>query len=147
MGAEPTGTIALRAENVSAVVSGFALQAYKMKQLCMIDESSSWIETYFRETASELTGGTGHAVRGVPRLAAFPTGEPTWTKVSSYIEKYGMEGVISYEDESTNNIDVIARTLLRIGRAVANAVDVQIESVLNTNTDVNTLAIASGSAW
>lgn len=146
MGAEPTGTIALRAENVSAVVSGFALQAYKMKQLCMVDESSSWIETYYRETAAELTGGTGHAVRGVPRLAAFPTGEVTWTKVSSYIEKYGLEGVISAEDASTNNIPMIARTLLRIGRAVANAVDIQIEAVINSDAG-NSVAVTAGEEW
>ena len=109
--ADTTGQADLRAENVAKIVTGFALQSYKMKQLCMMSPSSSWIESYYRETATELTGGLGSNVKGIPRLANFPYGEVSWTKVSSYIEKYGMEGVISWEDAVTNNVDVIARTL------------------------------------
>ena len=58
-----------------------------------------------------------------------------------------MEGVISWEDEKTDNIPVMARTMERVGRAVARAVDIQIEDTLNTNTSVNTLAITAGNEW
>ena len=139
-------TIALRAEDFDSMVKGFALQAFKMKPLLMESSSSAWIETYYRETATELSGGTEEAVRGVPRLAQFPHGEVQWTKVQSYIEKYGMEGVISWEDAMQSNIDVIARTLLRIGRAVAYAVDTQIYSVLSPSAG-NTYAITAGNEW
>lgn len=128
--ADTTGEQDLRAENFERMVKGFALQEFKMKQLVMEQTSSAWIETYYRETATELTGGLGSAVKGIPRLANFPYGEVSWTKVQAYIEKYGMEGVISWEDATTNNIDMIARTLLRISRAVAYAVDLQIYTVL-----------------
>src|SRR3990167_2114135 len=141
-----SGENSLRAENISKIVTGFALQAYKMKQLCMEDNSSAWQETYYREGASELTGGASAAIRGVPRLAGFPHAEPSYTKVSSFIEKYGVEGTISAEDALTNNIPMIARTLLRIGRAVANAVDIQIEATLNADAG-NALAVASGNEW
>ena len=144
--ADSVGQVLLRAENVSREVTGFALQSYKMKQLCMVSSSSSWTESYYKETSSELTGGTGHAVRGIPRLANFPYGEVTWAKTSSYLEKYGMEAHVSMEDAMTDAIDVIARTLLRIGRAVANAVDVQIEAVINADAG-NSVAIAQGSGW
>jgi len=143
--ADSTGMADLRAENISKIVTGFALQNYKLKQLCMINSSSAWIESYFRETATELTGGAGSAVKGIPRLANFPYGEVSWTKVSSYIQKYGMEGVISYEDAKTNNIDVIARSLLRIGRAVAYAVDTEIEAVMAGAG--NTFALTAGYEW
>lgn len=113
----------LRAENVSRIVKGFALQEYKMKQLCMVENSSAWSETYYAETATELTGGTGSAVEGVPRLANFPYGEVTWTKTTGYNVKHAMEGVLSWEDVKTNNVPMIARTLLRIARAVASSVD------------------------
>jgi len=136
----------LRAENFEKIVKGFALQEFRMKQLCMINSSSAWIETYYRETATELTGGAGNNVRGIPRLAEFPFGDVSWTKVQSYIEKYGMSGIISYEDAMMDNIDVIARTLLRVSRAVAYAVDSQIFSVLNANAG-NSVAIAVGSQW
>ena len=128
--ADSTGQADLRAETVSRIVKGFALQQYKMKQLCMIESSHSWTETYYAETATELTGGTGSAVKGIPRLANFPYGEVTWTKTSGRNIKYGMDGVISWEDAKTNAISVIARTLLRIARAVASAVDSTIAAAI-----------------
>ena len=141
-----TGDLNLRAENVEKVVTGFALQSYVFKNSLMINVSNSNKETYFRETAADLTGGLGSAVRGVPRLANFPYGQVTWSKISSTIEKYGMEGVVSYEDWKTNEIDVIARTLLRIGRAVAKAVDDEIYSQISTNAG-NTVTITAGEEW
>ena len=54
---DSTGEQDLRAEHVSRIVKGFALQEYKMKQLCMIQSSSAWTETYFTETAADLTAG------------------------------------------------------------------------------------------
>tara|TARA_Y100000310_G_C20693411_1_gene823842 strand:- start:220 stop:1083 length:864 start_codon:yes stop_codon:yes gene_type:complete len=144
--ADTTGEQDLRAENFEAMVKGFALQEFRMKQLVTVSSSSAWIETYYRETATELTGGTGQAVKGIPRLANFPYGEVSWTKVQAYIEKYGMEGVISWEDAMMDNIDVLARTLLRISRAVANAVDSEIYTVLEAAAG-NSVAITAGEEW
>lgn len=144
--ADTTGQADLRAEVVERIVKGFALQEFVMKQVCMISTAGGWQESYYRETATELTGGLGSAVKGIPRLANFPYGEPSWTKVSAYIEKYGMEGIVSFEDEKANNIDVIARTLLRIARAVANAVDSQIYAALSTAAG-NTSALTAGYEW
>ena len=144
--ADTTGEQDLRAENFDAMVKGFALQEFRMKQLVSEQTSSSWVETYYRETATELTAGATSAIKGIPRLANFPYGEPSWTKVQSYIEKYGMEGVVSWEDAMTNNIDVIARTLLRISRAVANAVDTQIYTVLLAAAG-STVTVIAGNEW
>ena len=148
--ADSVGMQDIRAENVDKVVKGFALAEYKMKQVCMIISSSSWKETYYQETAAELTGGLGSAVKGIPRLANFPYGEPTWTKTSAYNVKHGMEGVLSWEDVATNAIDVQARTLLRISRAVAKSVDDDIWSVISESqsvSNINSVTIASGSEW
>lgn len=145
-----TGEVALREENVSRVVTGFALQQYRLKQVCSIKKSSAWQESYYTETAADLTGGTGSGVRGVPRLANFPYGQVNWTKASSYLEKYAMEGVVSVEDSLFNNLDVIARTLLRIARAVAKSVDDEIWDVISedqTGTNVNVVTISGGNEW
>jgi len=145
-----TGQADLRAEHISKIVTGFALQEYRMKQVCMIQPSNSWQESYYKEEKTELSGGTGSAVKGIPRLANFPYGEPTWTKQESYLEKYGMEGVISWEDKTTNNIDVVARTLLRISRAVAKAVDDQIWAVISESqsaSTINSVTISAGNEW
>jgi len=144
--ADTTGEADLRAENVERIVKGFALGLYKMKQVVMTQPSTSWKETYYQEGSSELTGGTGSAVKGIPRLANFPYGEPNWTEASRRLEKYGMEGVVSWEDAKTNSIDVISRTLLRIARAVVNAVDAEIYAQLLANKG-NTETITGGYEW
>jgi len=144
--ADTTGEQDLRAENVSRIVKGFALQEYKMKQLCMIQNSKAWTETYYKETAADLVGKDTTAsgtVKGVPRLANFPYGEVSWTETSGRNQKYGMEGVISWEDGKTNAIDVIARTLLRIARAVTKSVDATIAAAILGSAGNTTAANAT----
>lgn len=148
--ADTTGEADLRKENISAMVTGFALQEFKLKQLVMMSNSNSWSESYFQETADDLTAKGTRSVKGIPRLAKFPYAEVSFTKKTAYMEKYGLEGVISWEDERTNNIDVIARTLLRIARGVAKAVDDEIWTTLSENvtpSTINSVAITAGDEW
>lgn len=133
----------LRAEAISKIVTGFALQEYKMKQLCLVQKSNAWTETYYAETATELTAGGEISVKGVPRLANFPYGEVSWTKTQGRNIKHGMEGVISWEDVKTNAIDVVARTLLRIARAVAKSVDGVIAAAILASAGNTTAANAT----
>jgi len=141
--AESVGQQDIRSENVDKAVKGFALEQYKLKQVCLQQNSNSWKETYYKETAAELTAsGTGNTIKEVPRLANFPYLEPTWAETSSRHQKHGGEGVVSWEDAKTNSIDVIARTLLRVARAIAYSVDRAIYAVLTADANVNTLAAA-----
>lgn len=149
--ADTTGEQDLRREYIDGAVKAVALMEYKLKTLCTIDTSNAWTETYFRETNTELTGktsggGAAVTVKGIPRLAAFPYGEVSWTKVQGITEKYGMEGMISYEDIKLNVIPMIERTILRIGRAVAKAVDSQIAAVMLASAG-NTFGITAGNEW
>ncbi len=144
--ADSTGEADLRAENFSKIVKGFALQEYKMKQLCMIESSGADTETYYAETAADLVGKDTTAsgtVKGVPRLANFPYGEVTWTKMSGRNVKHAMEGVLSWEDVKTNNVPMIARTLLRIARAVAKSVDTDIAAAIVASAGNTTAANAT----
>lgn len=147
--ADTTGEQDLRKEYIDGAVKAVALMEYKLKTLCTVDSSSAWTETYYRETNSELTGGgvaSPTTVKGIPRMAPFPYGEVSWTKVSALIEKYGMEGMISYEDAQLNNIPMIQRTILRIGRAVSFAVDSQIAATMLASAG-NTFGITVGNEW
>jgi hypothetical protein len=147
---EFSGQVMLRKEFIDGVVKGFALQEYVMKQLVINDTSSSWKESYFQETSADLTSPATNGIRGIPRLAAFPVGRVTESKQTATQEKYGMEDTISYEDEITNAVDVISRTLLRISRAVVRAVDTQIWNVLTESqspTNINSVTIAAGNEW
>jgi len=140
------GEAELRAAFIDSAIKAVALMEYKLRTLFSISTTNAWKNSYFRETNTEITGGTGSPVRGVPRFSPFPGGQVTETKVDAYIEKYGCEGLVSYEDESTNEVSMLQRTIFRIGRAVANAVDIQIEAVLNTDAG-NSYAIGAGSEW
>lgn len=137
----------IRGENVDRAVKGFALMEYKMKQVCLVQTSDKWKETYYKETKTELYGLSGAAIKGVPRLAAFPYGEETWTETSARHNKFGFSSIISWEDVTTDSIDVLARTLLRIARGITKAVDYEIYRVITSDANVNTLAVASGQEW
>jgi len=152
--ADSTGMADLRAEYVTKAVTIWAQQAYVMKSLCTVQTSNADKETYYRETAAEITEPSGSAVKGIPRESAFPYGEPTWTKLSAYPLKFGMEAKISYEDKRTNDIDMISRTLEKIGRRVAKAVDDEIWETITeavsgvpTATNINGVTIAAGDEW
>lgn len=148
--ADTVGMQDIRGLNIDKAVTGFALQEYVFKQLCLVQPSSSWQERYYEETAADLTGGTGSAVEGVPRLANFPHGEASWTQRNSYMKKYGMETRISMEDATTDDVDVMARSLLRIARAVTKAVDAEIWDVITESrsvSNINSVTIAAGSEW
>jgi len=144
--ADTTGELDIRAQHWEKVVTGFALQSYVLKDLCSIRKSSAWTESYYVETAADLTAGAGMNVSGVPRLANYPYGEVSWTLTSSRLIKHGMEGVVSWEDANTNNVDVIARTLLRIARAVAKSVDASIMTAIDAAT-TNTVTITAAYEW
>lgn len=141
--ADSTGMADIRAEAFDKMVKGFALQEYVLKQVCMVQSSSAWTETYYKETAADLTGQSGNSVLGVPRLAKFPYGEVTWTKTSAVNVKHAMEGVISWEDEAMDNLPVISRTLLRIARAVTKSVDGVIAAGILANAGNTTAANAT----
>lgn len=148
--ADTTGMADLRAENISKIVTGFALKSYKFKELCMVNSSSAWSESYYKETAADLTASGTRNVKGVSRLAKFPHADVSWTKATSYMIKHAIEGTISWEDERTNNIDVIARELLRLGRAVAKSVDENIWDVISESqspSTINSVTIAAGHEW
>ena len=138
--AQSQGQIDLRAENTSRAVKGFALQQYRLKQVVLVKSSSSWKETYFREDATELTAGATRNVKGVPRGAEFPDLNPNWTEFSARHIKHAGKGTIFLEDKLTDSIDVMARTLIRVARAIAKSVDDTIYSDLSGATGIGTAA-------
>jgi len=139
--ADSIGMQDIRGINIDKAVTGFALTSYVFKdRLCMVESSSNWEDRYYKETAADLTAnGTGNTIEGVPRLATFPSMDVTWTLVQSYHKKFGAETTISHEDEISNSVDTISRSLLRIGRAVAKAVDAEIWDVITESQSASTI--------
>ncbi len=136
-------TADLREENIQRAVNGFALQSYKFKQVCLIQSSSSWKETYFEEGSAELTASGTRNIKGVSRGANFPYVEPNWVEKSVRHQKYAAEGLIYWEDAITNSIDVMQRTLLRVARAITKSVDDEIYQQWITASGINTGAASA----
>ena len=137
----------LRSEYIDSAVKAVVKIEEKWKSLCAIDSSSSWTESYFRETNDDSTdGGTGSPIKGVPEYAPFPYFDVTETKVSSVIEKYAGESVISMEATQYATVPMLQRKIYRLSRKIIYQIDSAIESSVSTNAG-NTLAITAGNEW
>lgn len=141
--ADTNGQTDLRGENIESAVKGFALQEYKMKQVFQETSSSAWIETFYQETATELTASGAQSLAGTPRGSQFHTVEPSWTKVQGVHTKFAAEGYVYLEDKLTDAIDVQARTLIRVSRAIASAVDNFLYDTLSAASSIGTAAAVS----
>lgn len=147
---EQVGKTNLRKEVVDEIIKGFATAAYKFKQAVTISPTSAWTNIYYRENPTALSGPTGNAIRGIPRGANFPQAVVNWEKVSSVIEKYGLEDNIFWEDILSDDIAIQARTMFRIAEGVAKAVDDQIWAVLTESqvaTNINGFTVGSTLHW
>jgi hypothetical protein len=133
------GESELRKEYVDGMVKGFAEAQYKFKQAVTISSTNAWLNTFYQETPTVLTAATGNAVKGIPRGAAFPQASVEWTKQESWVNKYGAEDNIFWEDILTDDVDVQARTIFRITEMVVKAVDDEIWSVLANGGSFATL--------
>src|SRR3990167_1189636 len=138
---ESTGAEALRKENVDAVIKGIALGKTVLSQIMTIERSSSWMESYYRESSVDLVG-----VTNIPRLADFPESSPIFEKQSAWMSKAGLQSTVAWEDAISNNIPVIARTQFRIGHNIAQMRDAAIWSAIRSAVN-NSVAITAGLEW
>jgi len=146
---EEVGTSGLRKELVDSVIKQVAVRKYKFKQAVTISTTNAWKNTFFRETTDVLAGATGNATKGIPRGGNFPQAVVTWEEVAAYIEKYGLEDFIHYEDIITNDINVQKRTIYKITEGVVKAVDDEIWDVLTESQSADAIQSVTigATAW
>jgi hypothetical protein len=103
---------------------------------------------WYSETSADLTATSPSVVANISPLSQFPTLEVSWTRNTSYVKKFAAEGFMSMEDIKSADVDILARTLLRLTRAVTKQVDTAIYNVLSENdTPVNINTVATNAAW
>lgn len=140
----------LRKEFIDTAVKAVVKIEEKWKALCAIDTSSAWTESYYRETNDDDTdGGTGSPIKGVPQYAPFPFFDVTETKVSSIVQKYAGESLISLEAQQNATVPMLQRKIYRLGRKIVYQIDAAIEAACATVTTGygNTVAITAGNEW
>jgi len=148
------GGSALRAEVVDKVIKQTAAQTYKFKQACTIATTAAWKDYFYRETSAVLNplvgGSTASASKLLPRGANFPQATPSWEKVMTAQEKYGIEDNIFWEDILTDDIDVQARVMFKLGQKIAKDVDDEIWDTLTesrTPVLINSFLIDEADGW
>lgn len=138
----------IRGLDIDKTVKGFALTEYIFKGDCTISSTSADAIRWYQETAADLTATSPAAVGNISPLSTFPTLEVSWTRQTTYIRKYAAEGFLSMEDIKSADISVLARTLLRLTRAVTKQVDSRIWDVMTENRSPSLInSVTSTAAW
>lgn len=142
----------IRGLDIDKAVKGFSLVEYIFKNDCAVSSMSGDSVRWYQETSADLTATAPSYVANISPLSSFPTLEASWTRNTSYVRKYAAEGFLSMEDMKSADIDVLARTLLRLTRAVVKQVDTRIFNVLTESlspSNIQTFATTAigGDQW
>jgi len=140
----------LRSENIDTAVKAVVKIEEKWKSLCSVDSSSSYTESYFRETNDDDSDGQAFSpIKGTPEYAPFPFFDVTETKHSSIIEKYAGESIISMEAAQYATVPMLQRKIYRLGRKIIYQIDYAIHAAITVVTTGygNTVGITAGNEW
>ena len=146
-----TGTTPIRAEVIDSMIKQTAARAYKFKQAVAVVSTSAWTNTFFREDLTVPAGASGNATKGIPRGANFPQYTLSWEEVSVKIVKHGLEENIPWEDTLSDDINVQARTIIRLTEGVVKSVDDDIWDALTqtqgTGSNIRIQSFSLGSKY
>jgi len=133
----------LRAEDIDAIVKNYALEQFTGLQICTVVKTSSETNTYYQETDVDIaniitTGITDTSFGQRPEGAVFPHVAHTWTETNERVKMHGANHVMSWQVWKLSAIDVKARMLERVARAIALSVDDAIYTELATTSNAGT---------
>jgi hypothetical protein len=143
-------TADIRGLQIDRTVKGFALREYVFKNDLISSTMSDDGLRYYEEDAADLTATAPSAIANVSPLSRPATLEVNWTRKVAYYKKYFVESFISREDIQSAELPVLARTLLRLTRAITKQVDSAIYSTVSAAAQgANTFATTAvgGAQW
>ena len=122
--ADKPGELDLRAEDIDSIVKNYALENLGMLEICSIVKTTAAANLYYEETDSDILKSTTTALTntsfgGVPEGSTFPHVEHSWTLITERVKQHGADHVMSWSVWNLSAIDVKARMLERVGRAIA----------------------------
>jgi len=141
-------TTDIRGLDIDKMIKGFALTEYVFKNMVSVSNTNGDSVRWYQETAADLTLTSPSFLETSP-LSQFEQAEVSWNREIAYPVKYAIEGTISREDIKSADIDVLARTILRLTRAVVKQVDTVIYNVMSESQTPTTIgtAAATGTGW
>ena len=144
--ADQAGEADLRASDIDAIVKNYALENFTMLQVCTVVKTKSSADVYYQETDSDITKTTttsltGTSFEGQAPGAVFPNVEHSWTETTERVRQHGADHIMDWTVWKLSAIDVKARMLERVGRAIAKSVDAAIITELATTTNTTTAVV------
>ena len=137
--AEIPGEQDLRAEDVDAIVKNYALEQFTGRQICSIVPTKSEKNTYYEETDSDISQMTVDGITNTgftnSEGAIFEHMTHSWTEVAARVKMHGGTHTMSWQVWKLSAIDVKARMLERVGRAIVESEDTSIYTELATTTN------------
>jgi len=144
-------SVSLRKEVIDTMVKQIGQQSYKLKQVVSVAPTNAWSNTFYRENPAVITGPSGGTIKGVAPGAAFPQASIGWEKVSVRIVKHALEENLIWERLISGEINIQARTIIKVTEGVVNSVDTHIWDDLSEDRlltgRTQSFAIAAGSQW
>lgn len=138
----------IRSLDIRKLLKGFALTKYIFKNLVTNSTTSGDTIRWYQETPGDIVV-TAPSTMPQATLAFFPYEEHSWQRNTSVPRFYALETFISNRDLQTTDIDVQARSVLRIMRAVIKQVDTRIYNVLTESQSPTNIGSdpAQGTGW
>jgi len=144
--ADVPGEAGLRKEDIDSIVKNYALEMFTGRQICSIVPTSAEKNTYYQETDSDIVG---MSVTGIANTdftnsqgAIFEHVNHSWTETAERVKIHGATHTFDWTVWKLSAIDVKARMLIRVARAIVlsedNAIYTELATTTNTATAVAT---------
>lgn len=142
----------IRGLDIDKLAKGFAEEEYIFKSECQVSSTSADQIRWYRKTAGTLSATAPAAIKNTSPLSTPATLEVSWTRDTSYVKEYKVEGFISDRDIRTADLDVLATTVRDLTRAIVAAVDSDIWDVMSegqspTNIQYFATTAVGGDQW
>lgn len=143
--ATTSGQQNIRGIDIDKLAKGFSEEESILKRFVTNTTTSAREIRWYQKTAGFLdsvdtTGITASQIANVAYGARPVVVEQSWTRQSSFIRKYFVESpLLTEEDIRDSDIDLLARNIRDLVRAVENQVDKRIYNVLTENLSGSTI--------
>ena len=137
------GNIELITTNFNANVKGISLAKTIMKDLVLVQRSTSGIERFYKESVTELEVNAQ-----IPRDAEFTSDQVILDDLDIRPQKHGCESRVAWEDTILTGPNLTERTTIRIGNRVARSVNSRIYNILTESQSPSLIeTIAANATW
>jgi hypothetical protein len=146
---DTAGMYEIRGLDIDKLAKGFADEEFVFKSFCQVSTTSAREIRWYQKTSGTLTATSPSRIANVSELSMPSVLETSWTRQTSYIKKYIVDSpMISAEDIRDSDVDILARNVRDLTRAIAYQVDTRIWNVATENQSASLInSVTSTAAW